>query len=78
MYVCICNAVTDTKIKDLLKQGYKKPAIMNMTGCSQNCGTCEELLDEIIEENSDGHCCNNMRACSLHRICATHCKLKQL
>lgn len=55
MYVCICNAVTDSDIRRAVDNGVRNIRQLKMeTGCSTNCGSCEmtarEILDETLRE----------------------------
>lgn len=50
MYVCICNAVTDRQIRQAAEQGVSSMAeLSRRTGCSDCCGSCEDLASEILE-----------------------------
>jgi bacterioferritin-associated ferredoxin len=52
MYVCICNAVTDRAIREAADGGVRSFAeLRRTTGCSDCCGSCEDLAREIL----DGH-----------------------
>jgi bacterioferritin-associated ferredoxin len=52
MYVCICNAVTDSDIRNAIDEG-----VVNMrqlgqtTGCGTTCGSCAELAAEILQRS---------------------------
>lgn len=51
MYVCICNAVTDRQIRQAAEQGVSSMAeLSRRTGCSDCCGSCEDLASEILED----------------------------
>jgi bacterioferritin-associated ferredoxin len=51
MYVCICNAVTDSMIRAAAAQGAESLAdLSRMTGCADCCGSCANLAEEVLEE----------------------------
>ena len=50
MYVCVCNAVTERTIRDLVAEGYHSVnEIQALTGCSGTCGRCHEHAEAVIE-----------------------------
>lgn len=54
MYVCICNGVTDKTIKKAFKDGYQTEEEITMkTGAGNCCGSCVDMVNDIIEECSD-------------------------
>jgi len=49
MYVCICNAVTDTMIRAAAAAGASTLAeLERMTGCSGCCGSCADVAEEVL------------------------------
>ncbi|MGN6517952.1 MAG: (2Fe-2S)-binding protein [Dokdonella sp.] len=51
MYVCICNAVTDRAIREAAESGVHSFAeLRRRTGCSDCCGSCEELASQIFHD----------------------------
>jgi bacterioferritin-associated ferredoxin len=55
MYVCLCNAVTESTIRELVEDGYATlNEIEAVTGCSGACGTCRDHAERIISEVLDG------------------------
>lgn len=51
MYVCICNAVTDRAIREAAVSGVASFAdVRGSTGCSDCCGSCEDLARSIFDE----------------------------
>jgi bacterioferritin-associated ferredoxin len=51
VYVCICNAVTDSDIRRAVDNGVRDIRQLKMeTGCSTNCGSCETTAREILDE----------------------------
>ena len=50
MYVCICNAVTERSIRNLVAEGYHSlNEIQALTGCSNTCGRCRDHAEAVIE-----------------------------
>ncbi|HJT98700.1 MAG TPA: (2Fe-2S)-binding protein [Rhodanobacteraceae bacterium] len=50
MYVCICNAVTERTIREAAESGVHTLAeLSRRTGCSDCCGTCSDLAQEILD-----------------------------
>ncbi|RFF27520.1 MULTISPECIES: bacterioferritin-associated ferredoxin [unclassified Wenzhouxiangella] len=50
MYVCVCNAVTERTIRDLVAEGYHTlNEIQALTGCSGTCGRCHDHAEAVIE-----------------------------
>ncbi len=51
MYVCVCNAVTDRDIKNLLSEGVSTVTeVMQCTGAGTRCGTCVAEITRLVEE----------------------------
>ena len=52
MYVCICNAITETQIRDAADAGAEDLwALQAELGVATNCGSCKETASEILREN---------------------------
>ena len=50
MYVCVCNAVTERSIRELVSEGYHTlNEIQALTGCSGTCGRCRDHAEAVIE-----------------------------
>ncbi|WP_376696836.1 (2Fe-2S)-binding protein [Wenzhouxiangella sp. EGI_FJ10305] len=50
MYVCVCNAVTERAIRNLVAEGYHSlNEIQALTGCSGTCGRCTDHAEAVIE-----------------------------
>jgi bacterioferritin-associated ferredoxin len=50
MYVCVCNAVTERTIRELVADGYHSlNEIQALTGCSGTCGRCADHAEAVIE-----------------------------
>lgn len=55
MYVCICNAVTDSDIRNAVGSGVRSMRqLLQETGCSSTCGCCRELASEILQQSLAG------------------------
>ncbi|MET1162872.1 MAG: (2Fe-2S)-binding protein [Pseudoxanthomonas sp.] len=53
MYVCICNGVTDSQIRDAAASGVRSVAELTMrTGCGATCGTCLETAAGILDAHA--------------------------
>lgn len=52
MYVCVCNAVTDSDIRKAVDDGVRTMRqLLQETGCSSTCGCCTELAVEILQDS---------------------------
>lgn len=52
MYVCICNAVTDTEIRQCAELGATSLAdLRNGLGVALNCGKCACMAAEILRQH---------------------------
>lgn len=56
MYLCICNALTDRKLKDVIIQGHSANAsdVYEACGCRAKCGECVKMVKAMIEELTPG------------------------
>ncbi len=51
MYVCICNAITDTEIREAMASGVTDLwGLQAQLGVATNCGSCKEVAAEILHE----------------------------
>ena len=49
MYICLCNAVTDSDIAEAVQNGATDLSqLQNTLGVSTGCGTCQDAALEII------------------------------
>ena len=58
MYVCVCNAVTERTIHQMVASGCTTLSeVQAMTGCADCCGTCHDyalhVLDKALEQRTD-------------------------
>lgn len=52
MYVCICNAVTDSDIRNAVDEGVVNLRQLGLkTGCGTTCGSCAEMATEILQHS---------------------------
>jgi len=50
MYVCVCNAVTDSDIRKAVDEGVRNmKQLRRTTGCSNTCGSCREEAAEVLQ-----------------------------
>ena len=51
MYVCVCNAVTDSDIRNAVIDGvHNLSQLRQETGCGSNCGSCNEMAVEVLQQ----------------------------
>jgi len=51
MYVCVCNAVTDSDIRNAVDNGVCTiRQLRQNTGCASTCGCCKEMAVEIMQQ----------------------------
>lgn len=51
MYICICNGITDTKIREAIRNGAKtSDEVYAACGVEPVCGTCADMMIEMIIE----------------------------
>ncbi len=52
MYVCICNAITDTQIREAADAGVTDLWGLQATlGVAAGCGSCKEHAMEVLRDN---------------------------
>lgn len=52
MYICICNAVTDSQIIEAQQQGHTSlEQITRQLGVGNCCGCCIETATELLNDN---------------------------
>jgi bacterioferritin-associated ferredoxin len=55
MYICICNSVTDSDIREAAARGARSlDAIQEQLGVASCCGSCACAAEQIL--NEDGPC----------------------
>ena len=51
MIVCICNAITESEVREAARTGATSPeAAYACLGCEAQCGCCLDYAQEIIDE----------------------------
>jgi len=51
VYVCICNGVTDTQIREAASLGVATVGELTMrTGCGATCGSCLDMAADLLEK----------------------------
>ena len=51
MYICICNAVTDSDISNAVDGGaHTLKQLKRTTGCTDSCGCCKEMAVEVLKQ----------------------------
>ena len=51
MYVCLCNGVTDSAIREVAAAGCRTlPELTMRTGCGATCGSCLDMAQQILDE----------------------------
>lgn len=51
MIVCVCKNISESKLKELLKENTIEK-IINTTGLCTNCKTCKDTVHKIVLENA--------------------------
>lgn len=58
MYVCVCNAVTDSEIRAAHAQGVRSVSeLRETTGVASCCGACEETAEALLVQGCAGDGC---------------------
>jgi bacterioferritin-associated ferredoxin len=51
MYVCVCNTVTDSDIRNAVEDGVRNlKQLKRSTGCGSSCGRCEKMTVEVFQQ----------------------------
>jgi bacterioferritin-associated ferredoxin len=51
MYVCICRAVTEERVKAAVEAGAKSVEAVTAACCAgDDCGACHQTIEEVIED----------------------------
>ena len=59
MIVCVCKNISETQLKELLKENTVEH-IMNTTGLCTKCKSCRETVRRIVLENAVESCSMRM------------------
>lgn len=50
MFVCVCNAITDSEVREAAESGVSSVADLGRAlGVATNCGTCADLAQSILD-----------------------------
>jgi len=53
MYVCLCNAIKDTELEELARDGVRHAHdAYSALGVEVNCETCTDYVQAILDETS--------------------------
>jgi bacterioferritin-associated ferredoxin len=53
MYVCICNGVTESDVRQAAEAGCRSlPELTMRTGCGATCGTCLDTAAGILDAHA--------------------------
>jgi len=56
MYVCVCNAVTERTVRELVGRGCTTLGeLQARTGCADCCGTCRDYALEVLDQALERH-----------------------
>lgn len=51
MYICVCKGVTDTAIREAVRQGADRMRdLKSCLGVSEQCGLCAAHVQEVLEQ----------------------------
>nr|WP_255692819.1 (2Fe-2S)-binding protein [Luteimonas sp. XNQY3] len=51
VYVCICNGVTDSQIRQAAANGCREVSELTMrTGCGATCGSCLDMASGLMDD----------------------------
>jgi bacterioferritin-associated ferredoxin len=62
MYVCICRAVTDEKVRSAIDAGATSVEAVTAACCAgEDCGACHGAIEDMIEERTGEPPCPSRR-----------------
>jgi bacterioferritin-associated ferredoxin len=68
MYVCLCRAVTDHRIREAIDSGASTTEeVTQACGAGGDCGACAGYIEELIEDAQDSTERPHVAACRLSR-----------
>lgn len=54
MYVCICKAISQSELKDVIKSGAENlEAVESMCGAGSDCGACKDRLLSFLSRSAE-------------------------
>jgi len=71
MIVCLCRGVSDREIRNAIDNGATCLGQLEQCGIGGDCGGCEGVLEELIDEAVDAGRVSACRACCGNRSLAT-------
>jgi bacterioferritin-associated ferredoxin len=55
MYVCVCRAVTEERVKAVIDAGAQSVEAVTAACCAgEDCGACHGAIEEMIEAHAEG------------------------
>jgi len=52
MFVCVCHAVSDTKVREAIEAGARtREEVTRCCGAGGDCGACHHHIEEMIEDH---------------------------
>ena len=52
MYICVCNAITESQVKDAVESGARNLwDLQTQLGLASGCGSCKETASDILRES---------------------------
>lgn len=53
MYICLCNAIKLGEMSESIKIAKTPADVMKSFGCNFQCGKCQPVIEELIEEYNE-------------------------
>lgn len=60
MFICICNQVSDSQIRNLVDEGKSLEDIIFLTGASTQCGSCLDSLKDLVSKQLESRGSNEI------------------
>lgn len=55
MYVCVCNAIKDSELRDIARRGVRSADYAyEALGCEPHCATCIEYVQAVLDDENEG------------------------
>ena len=53
MYLCLCNALSDTQVEQAVREGARRPReIYAQCGCRAQCGRCTATMLAVLRDSA--------------------------
>ncbi|HEX7954287.1 MAG TPA: bacterioferritin-associated ferredoxin [Burkholderiales bacterium] len=64
MYICLCNGITESQIRDAVSDGIRSLHELRQTlGIASCCGKCADCAQQVVRETlSSGYCREHLTA----------------